>query len=230
MPRPVVADGGIVEVFSGMPAPLAPGKLITIYGENLGPAAGAASSFDPAGRLPLEQARSSVTVNSVAAPILFASAGQINAQVPYEVAGASMAEIAVKANGEASTAVRVPVAAASPDVYAGVFHADGSRNSPENSASSGSVVVLFATGQGVTVPASATGAASRDVFPEPEAPVRLLVGGREAEVLFRGQAPGTAGVMQVNARLPQNVPAGRAEVTLEVGGVSNRAPVYINMR
>ena len=86
------APGGtatISSVLNGasfLDGPVAPGELVTIFGANIGPSA-------PAGGELVDQRVSSsvgntgVTFDGVAAPLLYASATQINTIVPFGVAG-----------------------------------------------------------------------------------------------------------------------------------------------
>ena len=62
----------------------------------------------------------------------------------------------------------------------------------------------------------------------PVAPTVLRIGGLDADIQFRGQAPGTVGVMQVNARVPEGVARGGAvPVVLSVGAGDTRAGVFV---
>ena len=62
-----------------------------------------------------------------------------------------------------------------------------------------------------------TGKAAAGLFPEPVAAVVLT----HAQVTFKGQAPGTAGVMQVNATIAADAPVGNAvPLRLMSGGVA----------
>jgi FG-GAP-like repeat len=63
--------------------PVAPGSLVAIFGAGIGPAAGAVPSGPSADTL----AGVSVTFNGIPAPLLYVSARQINAQVPWEISG-----------------------------------------------------------------------------------------------------------------------------------------------
>lgn len=161
---------------------VAPGQLLTLYGVNLASAGGGAAT--PSNGV-------TVTFNGIAAPILYASGGQINLQVPYEIAGQTQATMQVSSQsvtppvaesyylGVATRQPSVFVAAASfaapffdsavcnGQVLAGVqalaLNADGSVNSCANPAATGPMVTVFLQGLGVTVPAQSTGAISESV-------------------------------------------------------------------
>ncbi len=226
---PQFRAGSVVNAFSGQTGGVAPGEIVSIFGTRLGPAAGVATSFDPAtGRLPVRAGGVSVRFNFTAAPIYFARDDQLNVQVPYELAGQTEAILSVTYDGATATA-SVPVAPARPGLFPRVFNQDASVNSPENPAAPGSVVVLFGTGQGVTDPPSETGRFPSDVYPVPAAPMTVRIGGQEAELLFRGQAPGTAGVIQLNARVPEGV-TGTLPVVWSVAGMESQAGVTVMAR
>jgi uncharacterized protein (TIGR03437 family) len=228
---PAVAGGGVANAFSGQGGAVAPGELVSIYGSGLGPLEGVAFQFDPVtGLLPKSGPGVDVKWNGIASPLLFARSDQINVQVPYELSGASEASLVVTVNGQTSDAVSVPVSATRPGLFPRVWNQDGTVNSADNPAGIGSIVVLYATGQGVTSPSSPTGARPGDVYPEPAAAATLTLGGVPAEILFRGQAPGTAGVMQINARIPQGMPAGAHAVLLRVGLAESQAGISVWIR
>lgn len=109
-----------------------------------GPMFGTSASLDSTGGLPKQLAGTSLTINGVSAPLLYAQSGQLNAQAPYEIAGASEAEVIVTYNGQSSAPVRLPVAAQSTGLHPSAFV-------------SGDAIVLFATGAGEFTPAIATG-------------------------------------------------------------------------
>jgi uncharacterized protein (TIGR03437 family) len=209
----------------------APGELVSLFGANLGPADGVAAQFDAAAnRLPVSLAGTSVTWGGAAAPVLYVRHDQVNIQVPYEVAGASQADVVVTASGLTSNAVRVSMQPTRPNLFPRVFHADWSLVDSQRPASPGEVVVLFATGQGLTTPASVTGSPPGAVPAVPEAPVEVLVGGVQAGVLFRGQTPGTVGLMQLNVRLPAGSSGDSVEVVLMIGGVRSSVVVRLPIR
>src|SRR6266853_1356317 len=76
---PVVNPDGVANA-ADSEKPVTPGSLISIYGVNL------ATRAESAAVIPLPKSLAGVTVsfNGMAAPLLFVSAGQINAQLPWE--------------------------------------------------------------------------------------------------------------------------------------------------
>lgn len=225
---PRIAAGGLGNAFTGITQSVAPGMLLSIFGSGLGPAEGVAASFDAQGRLPFSLGEVAVTVNGIPAPLLFARQDQVNIQVPYELAGAAQAPVVVRYRGVASTAEGLRVAAASPGLFPGVWNANGTRNGAGQPADRGGAIVLYATGQGVTTPPSVTGQVAAPPFPEPAVELTLLIGGRPALVLFRGQAPGTAGVMQINAVVPVDAaPGNEVPVLLRMAGAETTTRVAI---
>jgi uncharacterized protein (TIGR03437 family) len=229
--RPEVASGGVVNAFSGAADAVAPGEIVSIFGSGLGPIEGVSFGFDSLrGELPMSGPGVSATWNGIPAPLYFVRSDQLNVQVPYEVAGAPTARLVVTVNGQSSDAVAKPVVATRPGLFPRIWNQDGSVNTPDNPAVVGSVVVLYATGQGLTVPSSRTGAAAIDVYPEPQAPTSVTIAGRQAEVIFKGQAPSTVGVMQINARVPRGVGSGATEVVLTIGDRVSQAGVSAFVR
>ncbi len=227
--RPAFSSDGVVNGFSGAGSAIAPGEIVSIFGSGLGPASGFITSFDlQTGRLPTQAASVSVTFNGVPAPIYFAREDQLNVQVPYEIAGAKEASVVVTYSASASAAVTVRLATAHPGLLRQLFNQDGSLNSSANPAVAGGTIVLYATGQGITDPASKTGAFPSGVYPTAVQPVSLDVGGKKAELQFQGQAPGTAGVLQINARIPEGLPpAAEASVSLLIGEERSQSGVVV---
>jgi uncharacterized protein (TIGR03437 family) len=232
---PELSRESVVNAFSHIGGAVAPGEIVTIYGNNLGPLNGVAFGFDPlTGQLPTSGPGVSVAWNEIPAPLYFARSDQLNVGVPYELEGASEARLTVTVNGLPSDPVPIPVIATHPGLFPAVWNQDGTLNSPDNPAAVGSIVVLYATGQGVTIPASRTGSypdPATGIYPAPLAGTALRIGGLVAELLFAGQAPGTAGVMQVNARIPFGIePGSPVPVTLQVGLSESQPGVFLYTR
>ena len=62
-------------------------------------------------------------------------------------------------------------------------------------------------------------------------PVAVRIGGEDAQVLYAGNAPTlVSGLFQVNAVIPQGLPAGAASIVLTVGGRSSPAGVTVAVK
>jgi uncharacterized protein (TIGR03437 family) len=169
-------------------------------------------------------------------------AGQINAVTPYGVTPGTPAEVVVEyQGGRAARGVEVvpyDFALFSLDGsglgQAAALNQDGSINSIDNPAPRGSIVVLYGTGAGVTVPPSTDDAlAPLADFPEPAEPIQVLFNRAYTEVLYAGPAPGLVnGVVQINMRIPEDLPADPAEIPINVviGGSQYVSPATIAIR
>jgi uncharacterized protein (TIGR03437 family) len=90
---------------------------VTIFGSGLGPIPGVGAQLDARGLVAKQLAGTSVTFDGMAAPLLYAGANQINAIVPFGVAGKTGTQIVVTVNGVSSPAAVEAVAAAAPGIY-----------------------------------------------------------------------------------------------------------------
>jgi uncharacterized protein (TIGR03437 family) len=208
------AISAIVSSASYLDGAISPGELVTIFGANMGPSSAAQGDVDGDA---LEDAieETQVTFGGTPAPLLYASSSQINAVVPFGVAG-STTPVQVVYQGHPKAAITMPVQSASPALFAldatgggqgAILNQDGSVNSRTNPASRGSVVVLYATGGGLTAPASVDGLLTAPPYPMPMLPVSVSIDGMPAQVLYAGAAPGlVAGVMQINVVVPASAP------------------------
>jgi uncharacterized protein (TIGR03437 family) len=218
--------------------PVAPGEIVTIYGSNIGPESGIEAYLTENGRLPTAVHGTNVYFSGIPAPLFFVRHDQVNAQVPYEVAGLTSVQVQVIYEGAASNTLLLPVAASAPGIFmfldssnrAIVLNQGGTLNSASNPESRGRIITFFATGEGLTSPRRTTGAPTSDQFPfpAPELPVTLQIGGTEAEILFAGAAPGYVGSLQVNARIPSEAATGPSvPIVLRVG--QNASPGNLMM-
>jgi uncharacterized protein (TIGR03437 family) len=220
--------------FSG--GAVAPGELVTIQGQMLGPANGIAFSTDPVAAM---LGGTQVSFGGSQAPLLYASATQINAVVPWDVAGKSAVTVVVQTTA-GSTAENVAVAAAAPGVFtqnssgsgpAVAINQDGTMNSPSNPVAAGSYVSVYFTGGGATDPPGLTGAVNDNVVTTLAASSSATVGGVAGLVTFAGSAPGfVGGVNQMNILLSPNTPAGNQPLAIIVAGQSSTATATISVR
>jgi uncharacterized protein (TIGR03437 family) len=213
---PRLAEGGAVNAAT-FGATLAPGSLISLFGERLATGTAAASSLP----LPTELARTSVTVNGVQAPLLFVSPSQVNLQIPWEIQPGTV-DISAAVGAAVGNTIRAAVGAHAPGVFAVVHAADGAPVSGTRPASSGSVLVIYANGLGPVQPATTTGqAAPADPLSRTQTAPTVTVGGVPAEIIFSGLTPGFVGLYQMNVRLGTNVPAGsETPLVVTAGGIA----------
>jgi len=233
--------GAVANAASNATGAVSPGELVVIYGSGLGP--GALAQFQPGsnGLVPTLVGGTSVLFNGTAGPVLYSSATQVAAIVPFGITGPTVA-VTVVYQGQSSTAASVNMAATAPAIFtanssgtgpAAALNIPGGVNSASNPANGGSVVSLYITGGGQTNPPSVDGmpggdGSSGNPFSLPLAPVTVTIGGKPATVQFAGDAPGVvAGVMQVNAVVPSGLAAGPAPVVVQVGGASSPGGVTI---
>jgi uncharacterized protein (TIGR03437 family) len=221
LPPPVLADTlAAVNAASQRQGPVAPGEIVSIFGSGIGPAAGISGTFDPAGLLASALGGSEVRFDGVSAPLFYAQSGQINVQVPYTVNGNGngLTHVEVFYQGHSSGTLDLAVATATPALFAIAINQNGAINSETSPAPRGTIVTLFATGEGLTDGPNIPGRAAAAPYPRPLLPVTLAIAGINAELLYAGSIPGGAGVLQVNARVPAGfVPPGLASVELALG-------------
>jgi uncharacterized protein (TIGR03437 family) len=238
--QPLATGTGIAAVVNGagnQTGSIAPGEIIVLYGNGLGPAAVVANQPNSNGVYSTAIGGTAVYVGGTAAPILYASATQVSAIVPFGLTG-STAPVYVTYQGVATTPVSVPVATAAPALFTTDFSGKGqvaavnqgatpTINNASHPANAGTFVQLYATGGGTTSPASADGAIAAG-------PAQLTqnatvsIGGKNATVAYAGAAPGSPnGVVQINVQIPSGLPAGQAEVLVQIGGVSSPAGATI---
>jgi len=242
---PLIANGGIVDAATFSSSAVAAGSIASVFGGNLSSGIAAASvapSPSSSGRgngalsLPTSVLATQVLINDVPAPLFYVSPNQINFQVPPGITGTI--PVVVVSNGVRGEAATVDVKDVAPRIFTvagspqgAVLNEDSSPNSAQNAASAGTVIQIFADGLGLTNPPAQAGQiAGTSPLATTIATPSVTIGGIPAEVLFSGLAPGTAGLYQVNARIPAGTAAGPA-VPLQVQmGASAGNVVTISVR
>lgn len=218
---------------SNLSGPVAPGEVIVIYGSGLGPAQLAQYQLNSNGLVPSSVGGTSVYINGSPAPMLYSSATQVAAVMPFGISG-SLAQLYVQNQNLTSAPFNLSVASQIPAIFtlgsgtgqaAAINNKDGSINGAGHPAKVGDYVELYITGVGQTNPAGADGVINAATLPVPVAPVTVTIGGLPANVNFAAGAPGiVAGVFQVNAQIPAGVTAGSAVPVVVQVGTSNSQP------
>jgi uncharacterized protein (TIGR03437 family) len=233
------------DALTNMPlGPVAPGQLIALFGNGLGPAQPLSSSISGPDPVALSLGGVTGTFDGVAAPLTYVSSGQINLGVPWEVNLKTSTIMNVTVDGNLVASRQFDVAPTSPSLFvdtsqpasagndafpAIAINSDGSKNSSANPAQGGSLVTIFLNGVGAfsggTPPAtgSITG-------PDPSPiGVAVSVAGLESGPLIPW--PGVlSGLYQVQVKMPVSTQAGVSLVLLKVAvdGVPAAPLVFLN--
>jgi uncharacterized protein (TIGR03437 family) len=223
VPTPVLRS--VVGAASFRPEAIAPGGLVAVFGADL------ASDVAKPGRIPLPNTLigARVSFNGLPAPLLYVSADQINAQVPFEIEPGNVT-VSV-AHWDQSASLTVPVAEAGPGIFtrnaqgtgpAAILHAsDLSPVTDASPAHPGEALAIYCTGLGRLSASVATGNAPP--VPPPETVLRPggRVAGRPAAVTYSGAAPLYVGLYQVNIVVPADTSAGSQPLVLTINGVDS---------
>ncbi len=231
---PSINTGGIVSAASfAQGRTVAPGSIVSIFGLNL------AETIAIASKIPLPMVLRTVSVSfdqpdaGVSAPgrIFFISPGQINVQVPWELAGLTFAMVKVRIGNSVSAVVRLELGDYSPGIFeydagggqklGAITHAKGQVVTPSNPARRGETVIVYATGVGpVDQPQKSGEAASGQTLANTKQLPTATVGSQQATVLFSGLAPFFVGLNQLNITIPSGAPTGVQPLIVTSNGVA----------
>jgi minor extracellular serine protease Vpr len=236
--QPSVVTGGVLNAASfaknaaGQGTPVAPGSLVSIFGNGLG------TSQADADSVPFSTSLGgvSVTFNGIDSPMrdVVPGAQLVNAQIPFNVLPAGQTSgtvnVVVTVNGVKTAPQAVQIVPQAPGLFtippgagnvvlvnlsAPPDPTSGLIAAPPNSIAGlttgpiarGSFAFMYATGLGIMTPPVDNGAADgarHDALTLP----KVSIGGKDASVLFAGQAPGFPGVYQINLQVPADTPTG----------------------
>jgi uncharacterized protein (TIGR03437 family) len=211
------------------------GDIVSVWGEQLSDQPHSATAVP----LSTQLGPTRVLVNGQPAPLYYASAGQVNIQVPFETA-AGEAVVRVERDGQLGNAVSMQVVGRSPHIlpipstdYAIIWN--WSQNNsfpmpitpgyPSHPAHIGDVFVIWIIGLGQGNPPVATGAGAPGAEPLARIPTTLKVhfGDRfsntaiDAAPLDVVMTPTLVGLYQVSVLVPQGAQKG------------NRVPFYLDL-
>ena len=254
---PRISAGGVVPA-TGTPlvSRISPNAIISVFGHEFAGTRTLNPVIDADGGIAVNLAATCLEIGGKRAPLFVVTPGQINAQVPHDLAPGEAALTVIRgcgtANEQRSAAASATVAAVSPAFFNLVNNLDG-RNplvalhggGPDligapgllpgaefTPAAPGEVVTLYGTGFGPTEPAIAAGRIPGAAANLTNA-VAFAVGGIAVpaqDVLYAGASPCCAGLYQFTVRLPADVPDGDATVTATVQGVSTPEGPYLTVR
>jgi len=240
---PSISPGGIVPLYSKA-AVIQPGEWVSIYGTNL-----ASQTTLWNNDFPLLLGGTSVTINGKAAYLLFVSPGQINLQAPDDTATGTVAVVVTTAAGSFTSTVTLGQFAPSFSLIdsnhvAAIILRDNGRGAygggtfdilgpTGNSlgyetvaAKAGDNVELFGIGFGPTTPVVLagqpySGAASTNY------PLTLYINNVAVKTTFTGLS--SAGLYQINLRIPFGLGTGDVSLQAMVGGLETQAGVVMSL-
>ncbi len=213
---PQVSTGGVVET-AAYGSPVAPGDLIAVFGADLSANIAGATSLP----LPDELLTTSVSIDGESIPLLYTSSGQVNAVVPYDLSIDVQHQLLVERDSSLSVPQSVIVGVARPGVFTvnssgtgqgEIFTWDAAGNqilADQNApAKAGDILVIYCSGLGAVTPPLVAGTATPLTFLTTTVDtLTATIGGKPAVVMFSGLTPGSSGLYQVNAVVPDGLPS-----------------------
>jgi uncharacterized protein (TIGR03437 family) len=243
---PSILPGGVVPLF-GTLSIIAPGELISIYGNNL---AGGTANWN--GDFPTLLGGTSVEINGKAAYLLFVSPGQINVQAPNDTATGTVPVVVTTAAGSATATVTLSPFAPSFDlldtkhVSGIILRPNGSgaygkgANSydilgptgnslgyPTVAAQGGDTVELFGGGFGPTTPTVPAGQPFSGSAPINNT-LTLYIDNVAVKTTFVGLS--SAGLYQINLTVPDGLGHGDVPIQAIVGGMQTQPGVFFSLQ
>ncbi len=220
---------------------VAPGEIVSIFGPGIGPAQPSGALVDGSGNVTSEIENTRVLIGGFAAPLLYVSSNQINAVVPFGIAGQTATTVQIEANGSVTLpACSQAVSASAPGIFtldgsgygqAAALNQDGSVNSASNPAAQASIVSFFVTGVGPMQPKPVDGSVPRAPSAVPVLPLSMFIGVAPVlEFQYAGDAPGLVeGAVQINAVIPKLYETGIQTVSLAAGaaGAAQTAAIFV---
>ena len=222
--------------------------MVVLYGTGLGPPQLAVATSGNDGLYATQLAGTTLSFNGAPAPMIYTSATQVGAIVPYGITRSTATSgpntgqvtITVTYQGQSSATIEEFIALITPSIpglftsdstgqgQAAAINSDGiTVNTAATPAKVSDVVSLYATGEGQTTPAGVDGKLATPSYPKPNLlSLTVTIGGKQAQVFYAGGAPGeVAGLMQLNVQIPNGIQTGNSvpvvlqvSYTLDFGG------------
>lgn len=228
------SKSNVVNAANYLASSVSPGSMVTIFGLEIGPVQEAFAHIT-AGRFDTNIGGTRVLFDGIAAPMLYAGRNQVSAIVPFGIGGATT-RVTVETAAVLSSVVSLDVAPSSPGIFTqdasgrgpgSILNENLSVNGSANPAVKGSTIVIYATGGGLMIPPLADGQIVNSAG-NTQLPVKVFIASRECPVDYAGPAPTlVAGALQVNARLPSDLPSGDLPIAIQVGDV--RSPAFVTV-
>jgi uncharacterized protein (TIGR03437 family) len=226
----------------------APGEIVTLFGSNLGPQTLAGAELDATGHLANTLAGCQLLVDGTPAPLVYVQANQVSAILPYEltplIANNHLDYARMVCNGVPGNVAEFTAVAAAPAIFsaasngtgqAAILNQNGSLNSAANPATAGSIVTIFATGEGVLTPAGQDGrieTGALGTIPKPALPVAVTFGTiASPKITYAGVAPDEVdGLLQIDAQVPSGLTPGNVALVVTIGTAASPAGLTIAVK
>ena len=230
-PGPSFVTGGLLNNLNPLVgAPLAPGTVTQVYGDNL------AASPDSPSKVPLPTVFDGIEtlIGGVNAPFFYVSKNQLVVQVPSELAANATYSALLVANGQYTIPQDVDFVPAVPGTVSfadGTIvaqHADFTLVNAAHPAKPNEPLTIYLVGMGATSQTVVSG------NPAPSNPLanvsnaaQVTVDGQTAPISFAGLTPGGVGLYQINFTVPANAKTGSLPVVITQNGVTANATKLI---
>lgn len=237
---PVISPAGVTNAATNLAGPVSPGEILVLFGSGLGPATLAVATLNATGLVDTKSGGTRVFFDGIAAPMIYAVTGQVSAVVPYEVGPNATTAVQVEYQGQLSSAVSLQTVSAAPGIFTAdssgkgqgaILNQDGSVNGQTNPAAKGSVISVFATGEGILSPAGVNGKLASTPVPAPILPVQAILNGATVTPLYAGSAPSLVeGVLQVNLQIPGDASAGPLSLVVKIGSAVSQPGITVSVK
>jgi uncharacterized protein (TIGR03437 family) len=224
---PYIAPAGVRNAAGDTPtSAVAPGSIISIYGQGLAPGV----QVGPVNPLSQTLSGVTVTVSDRILPLLFVSPQQINAEVLSDLPDGDYT-LTVHNTGQPDISATFSVTRDAPGIffqtvnsqpYVLALHPDGSVVTPDNPASAGETISILGTGFGPY-----NGKVIDGFFPPAPPPslmdsVTISTADQNPAPSWSGAAPGFTGVVSTSFQVPNGLPSGTAvPLTITVNGAAS---------
>jgi trimeric autotransporter adhesin len=229
---PVPSTGVVTNGASNLPGSIAPGEIVTVFGNGIGPQT-LTTSTPVNGVIPTEVAGATVYIGGIPAPILYTWTNQASVVVPYEVTPGKAA-VTVAYNGQVSLELPVQVTPTAPGLFtmdqsgqgqAVALNENGVVNSTSTPVAEGTVIIVYMTGAGLVDPTVPDGTFANV---QPLLPVTATLGGQSVDVQFvTGSYYLTPGIISVYLRVPAGITGPAVPVMVSIGGLSTQSGVTV---
>jgi uncharacterized protein (TIGR03437 family) len=211
---------------------VAPGEIVTLFGNGLGPQKGIQTQATAQTAYPTYAANVEVTFDGTPVPLLWVQDAQINAVAPWSLTPGQTTQVCVSYNNANTNCLAWPVVQTAPAVftvdgtYAAALNQDGSINSANNPAAVGSIVSVWATGLGPIAPPQADGTLVE--FPLPKNVLAVGVSADYSVGIPFGVPENQPFAVSYAGPAPYMV-AGASQINFQVGSFPSYGAIYVTL-